>query len=311
MKIIILPDLHLTEKTPKNRKDNFEETSLKKLRFILNKAKELEVKLVLQPGDLFDTPKPSYRFYKKIVDVFKKNTETHFFTCMGQHDMKYRTKEDTALKALSSSCENLFLEYDDNYKNIFITSCSYGEEIPEPEEREDYFTILLIHKMIVGEKKLWEGQEDVTWARNFLRKHEFDLIISGDNHAQFEAEYNGRYLFNCGTLMRNGKDTMDLKPYMILFDTNKKKYEKIYIPIEPAEDVFEIDKIEREENRDKEMEAFVKGIKNSKKIGLNFKENIFSYIRENEIEKGVKNVFEEAFTSIGRKNNVADSENIN
>jgi len=62
-----------------------------------------------------------------------------------------------------------------------------------------------------------------------------------------------------------------------------------------------LDKIKQENNRDKKMEAFVKGIKSYKEVGLNFKKNLFDHIKENDIDINVKDVFVKAFKEIGDK----------
>lgn len=299
MNILITGDLHLTEKPFENRKDDFLKTSLRKLKFIFETAKENDC-LCIQPGDFFDTPTPSYKFFRKVVALIKKYDDICIFTCAGQHDMRYRTKNNTALKALSVACSNVFLEYNNTYDNtkIFISSSSYNEEIPEPKEGK--YNILLVHKMIV-DSKLWKGQEDFSYANNFLRRNKFNLIVSGDNHAQFEISINNRFLFNCGTLIRDGVNYIDYKPYVVLFNTKTYKWNKIFVPIEPSEVVFDLNKIESEKNRDTDIEKFVSGIKNYRNMGLDFKKNIDDYISTKDIPRSVKLVFEKAFTKIGEE----------
>jgi len=311
VKILQLPDLHLTEKTPENRCDDYSETVIKKFEFILKTAEQHDVEMILQPGDFTDSPTMSWEFFIRLVALIN-HYNIKIYTVHGQHSLRYRNKGNTALDALEKSCDCLTILEKGNpcipQSGIQIYGASYGEEIPKRTGGK--FSILLIHKMILGDKKLWYGQdEDVTWSKNVLRKSNFDLIVSGDNHSQFNI-YNseGRHLFNPGTLLRDSSDMISYKPHIFLFDTANSSYKEIMVPIEPYKKVFKIDKITRDKDRDEEMEAFVEGIKNYRDVGLNFKENLFSYIKKNKVDDDIKDIFKDAFEEIGRKNNLGDSD---
>lgn len=311
MKTFLLCDLHLTEKQPENRCDVFSETVLRKFEFILKEAVANDVELILQPGDFTDSPTMSWEFYIRLVSLIN-SYNIQIYTVHGQHSLRYRNRGNTVLDALSKACDCLtIIDQKDLYapdRGIRIYGANYGEKIPKRSGGK--FTILLIHKMILGDKKLWYGQdEDVTWSKNVLRKNDFDLIVSGDNHSQFNIYNNeGRHLFNCGTLLRDSSDMVSYKPHIFLFDTSDSSYKEIMIPIEPFKKVFKMDKIEQDKNRDKEMSAFVEGIKSYRNVGLDFKENLFNHIKINKIDGDVKTIFKEAFEEIGKKNNLGDSE---
>jgi len=301
MKLLICPDFHLTEKAPEKRIDDFAETSLNKLNFVYKTAVKNNVDVVLQSGDFTNEPTMSYKFLIKLIKCINKYDMTTV-TIHGQHSLRYRTRGNTVLDAIEYSCPNLFI-LDDTFmgrNNIRIYGVGYGGEIPKPK-KDNKFSILLIHKMIVGSKKIWEGQTNITWAKNFLMKNEFDLIVSGDNHAQFMCDINERqFLFNCGTLLRNESDMVDYQPHLILFNTQTLKYKKILVPIKSFDEVFKVDEINKGKNNDKEMEEFIKGIRNYKNTTLKFKKNLLEYLKENNIEDEIKNVFKEAFEFIGK-----------
>jgi len=284
MKLSLLPDLHIGERQPENRVDNFVETMWRKLKFIFDIAKEHEVDAILQPGDCTHTPFMQWDFFIKVVD-FINSFNILMFTVFGNHDLRYRTKGNTALDAIVEACPK-FTILDNEHtveilKGIEIYGVSYGEEIPKPKGS---FDILLIHKMIIAEKKLWKGQDDITWSKSFLRKHDFELIISGDNHSTFEANYDDRWLFNNGALLRDSITLKDLRPSVVVFDTVKKTYKRIYVPIEPANKVFNMEKIKEEEERDEKIGAVVEGLAEYKGLGLDFKKNLINYAKKNSSE---------------------------
>jgi len=66
--------------------------------------------LILSPGDFTDTPAISWIEFYEIVDLFKEfGSKIPFLTTFGQHDMRYRTKPNTALMALQSAIPNFHI----------------------------------------------------------------------------------------------------------------------------------------------------------------------------------------------------------
>ena len=257
MKLLSMGDAHITDDRPVNRTDNYWETVKRKLRFIFKLAENRGCKFILSPGDLTDTPNLSYAEFTELVQLVRHELSVHMFCVRGQHDMRYRRKENTALTALASSLykQLTILEYgiersveDDKtctfQKMYAFQGASYGEEIPKPVEGA--FNILLIHKMIV-EEKLWSAQEEYEPSNVFLRQHNFDLIVSGDNHQGFiTSSKGGRLLVNCGAMMRNSISLVNHQPFVVIYDTEIREYEKVFIPIEPSEKVFRMEKVAAE-----------------------------------------------------------------
>jgi hypothetical protein len=293
MKALILGDLHLTNKCPENRTDNYEETVLRKFGFILNVAKGNKCDCIIQPGDFSDSPSLSYDFFIKISSMIRLFGK-HIFTCWGQHDLRYRTKENTFLAALEEANDNLHILTKGpatGFMGVDLYASSFGEEVPDIENT-DKFNILLTHRMIVNEK-LWEGQTDCQYANSFLRLNKFNLIVSGDNHSSFSYKIGSRYLFNLGATLRSTINQIEHKPAVIVFNTTMKKEEYIPILIEPAEKVFKMEKIEREKERNKELDAFVSGLSEHKEMGLSFTDNLNEYMKKNNIDPSIGNIIKE------------------
>ena len=299
MKLIITGDWHIRSSNPENRIDNYEETLWEKLNFICNQ----EGLLVLQPGDIFDGPIQSNQLMVRLLKFFNekkyfKNKVTFsdfgILCCRGQHDLRYRNAGNTALDVLAEGGPIKILS-DVPYvkEEIHFYGSSFNEEIPEIND-ESAFNILVTHRMII-EEKIWEGQTDYIWANVLLRTTGFALIISGDNHKGFIVPYKNKLLVNCGSLLRSSKDQFDHKPFIVIYDTDTRKYEKIFIPIKPASEVFDMEKIEREEEKNEKLEAFIQGLSEHKEIGLDFQANLFSYMKFNEIEEKVQTIVKENF----------------
>lgn len=297
MKLLICGDLHLTDKCPANRKDDYEIAVIDKLTCILTTAKKNDCALILQPGDFFDQPTPPYCFFTQVVYTLNgyMSADALLCTVFGQHDMKFRTRENTALNALYYANEGVKIV---NYmphleENIAVVGCSWEEEIPEPIPNK--YNILLIHKMIVDEK-LWAEQEGHSYANSFLRDHKFDLIVSGDNHKFFTVSSRGRYLFNCGSMMRSTIAQVDHKPKIILFDTDDPKSHRIIpIPIEP--DVFKMEEVAAVKERNEKLDAFVDGLMTeNKEMDLRFESNLTQFCKKNKTDKRVFDLIKEGMS---------------
>lgn len=299
MKILCLPDLHLTNNRPENRIDDYEETLKKKFSFILQTAEKENCELILQPGDFFDSPSVSYDFLCWIINEIKSSSDIPIITTVGQHDLRYRNYENTALRALSYACyEKLTVSKsnDEGFqfvrKKIKVYASPFNSKIPEITD-SNFFNILITHRMIIQEK-IWEGQTDAEPSNLFLRNNKFNLIISGDNHQSFYQSYKGRYLFNCGSLMRSTIAQINHKPFIVLFDTDKpENFKTIYIPIAAPKRVFNIQKVSDKKELNASLDSFCKGLSTTKEMGLVIDDNLKMYYEENKIEPEIIQTIEE------------------
>jgi len=294
MILALLPDIHLRSSNPENRIDNYEESLWEKLRYIWDYPYKTKTTrppdlVFLQPGDFFDGPIQSNALLSRCFNNLAHRT---IYTVWGQHDLKYRTKGNTVLDVLMSGEIVEFRAFGTLTKQVVLYSCSYDEKIPVITTPDD-LNILLIHKMIV-EEKIWEGQVEYTWANTILRQTKFDLIVSGDNHQSFIVESKNRLLVNCGSLMRIRKDQINHKPMFVIYDTDTRKYQKVYIPIKPAEEVFDMAMLEREKEKDERLAAYVEGLIEGCEIGLDFQANLFAAIKTNKVNESVETIIKEA-----------------
>jgi len=298
MKILATGDLHGTNKKPKRRTDDYFETFKGKFTFILDTAQKEHAQCILQPGDFFDSWKASD--YLKQWFISKCNEYgIPIITVYGQHDLRFHSsdKENTPLAVLEAAGVVHIAGYtkiDFPSCNTHMYGCSWGEEVPTPSNPEA-FNILLIHKMIIKDKKLWYGQEDFTMARAMLKGSLWDLVISGDNHQSFTQVLGDKTLINCGSLMRSTIAQKDHKPCCYIFDTETGHYIKHLIPHRPFNEVFDETKIEEEKERNEILEAFVDSLQNDIEFtGLDFTKNLQEYLQKTEdLQEGTIKMIEE------------------
>jgi DNA repair exonuclease SbcCD nuclease subunit len=301
MKLLITGDLHITDKCPVHRIDDYQAAVFRKLEFSLKTARAKDAYCILQPGDFFDSFHVSDYVLQRTLELIEQNYHSRIFTIFGQHDLRYHNSniENTPLKVLHSTqlADIVHRPLNSGFSEIPISSeadtcfteiygCSWFEEIPAIND-PDAFNVLLIHRMIIDDKKLWEAQEEFTYGYQLLEKHGFDLIVSGDNHKHFVIQNGNKTLINCGSMMRKNIDQTDHKPVVYLFDTETREFEPIYIPIEPPEDVFEMEVVEKEKSINEEMRAFAEGLKNKdiKIISTDVVQNIIKHLKTS-VENG-------------------------
>jgi len=284
MKLLLTGDWHFTDKAPRTRTDDYISELHRKIQVLKNHNLP-----ILQPGDLTDTPFLSYLTFRKLLSLLQLST---IFTVRGQHDLRYRNKGNTPLDALRDAYEFLRIADSVPYeleKNVYLYGASFEEEIPEITTKSSY-NILLIHRMISPVKSEdWHEEE----ALPFLKKHNFDLIVSGDNHKSFEAKHLHKRLINCGSLMRSKIDQVDHKPCYYILDTDTSGLKKHFIPIVEGSKVFDMDLKEESMERNEDLEAFVTGLSKQKEMGLNLMDNLTAYMKKNNIEEEIRDIIRE------------------
>jgi len=300
MKLLLTGDWHITNTPPEKRIDNYTQAQSWKFLHILGLAEEKNCAFIIQPGDFFDSHKANDFLKRAVIKLLKDTKHPPILTIFGQHDLRYHSSDtkNTPLRVLEAAGVIDILGYRRGpapvsntnppkiyHSNIHIQGASWFEDIPTPKHLDSpkkEINVLILHKMIIKNQKLWEGQEDATLGNILLRNNRFDLIVSGDNHQSFTISTGKKHLVNCGSLMRMTTAQLDHKPVVYIYDTKDKSLEEHFIPIEPSENVFDLSEIEKEKKENKELEAFVAHLKDDVKIGgLDYAKNLKAFLLAN------------------------------
>ena len=313
MNILCSADWHLTVAQPKRRLDVFPETQEGKIDWILETARRRKCRAVVLAGDLTDHPKLPYHITRKYMSKFRRLTinlmmepdpAIPIYAVMGQHDLRYHTNPmNTPFATICAGAGLILLNDQPEEINPIDDGCYfYGyswndKDYPQVRRKqENTCHILVAHKMVIEDERLWDGQENYVSATNLLRTlPDFDLIITGDNHLTFTANTENRALINPGSIMRWKKDQIDHKPCVFIVDTDTLHWDIEYIPIEPASKVFDLGKMAEDEEKGKRMSAWIETLeKGTDMPDLKFVENLKIYIKANKVEPGVIGLMEEA-----------------
>lgn len=243
-KYLCCADLHITSNPPIFRVDNYLETSLNKLRWIVEFANK-NWATILIAGDLFENLRVGYKVVNRVIEILKES-KFGVIATPGQHDKYYHNENlhDTPIYNVAQSKAINLLGYGEiiGAKDpIFCLGHDYPEDLILKAETSN--GILLAHRCVTkGTPPFF--LKDANDAKTFLHKFKnFKFIVTGDYHVPFIFREENRILINCGTMLRSDKDQIKFLPQVHLLDTKKDKVKTFYIPIKPAETVFDFNLI--------------------------------------------------------------------
>ncbi len=275
---ILVGDLHLMERTPECRTDNFFETQLRKLKWL----RELQNKHgcpVLCSGDVFDRSNPSHF----LVDQAIINLPKHFYFIAGQHDLPQNTMKlfpRSPLRILSRTEGKFHLTpVYFSFDSFNIAGFDWGEEATTPFNAD---LVKDLKKVAVRHVLTWHKEKPfpdckTSNARSLLKKmSDFDLILTGDNHKAFVVEKEGRLLVNPGSFTRIRSDQIDFKPRVYLWYSDDNSIERIYVPINKQ--AVSRSHLENSEAKDKRIQDFVSRLNQQTEIGLSFVDNMKRFL---------------------------------
>jgi predicted phosphodiesterase len=297
MKLLLLGDGHQTARRPRSRVDDYIQAQRDKRAWIRDFALDQHVGAIIWPGDILDRPtEPHWLTNEMILDYKNATFPIPNLIVLGQHDLIHHNMNNmmrTATGALLASGAMTLLT-DKPYKmgEVHFYGCSWKQQIPEIEDPKAY-NVLVMHRMMVKDKKAWEFQEEYYQTTYALAKNDFKLIVTGDNHATFTDSSRTKWLVNAGSLMRSTKAQTEHRPCVFVCDTEDMCIYQHFIPCAPASEVFDVDIEETDVNTNKELEAFIAGLEDTSDMGLDFVKNLQMALEENPVSKGVKTILED------------------
>jgi len=276
--LILVGDLHLREDNPICRIDNFIETQIIKLQFIKNLQKQYDCPVII-PGDIFHIWKTS----PYLLSIAMNNLPKNLWVVAGNHDLPQHN-----LSLLKKS--GLFTLATSGHIRI-LNGTHFGQEPINESIIIGNKKILVWHNMTY-QKIPFPGASG-GMANKILRKYpQFDLIVTGDNHQSFVEEYQGRILVNPGSLTRQTADQIDFKPSVYLWHAENNSVERIFIPCQ--EGAISREHIERKEERDSRISAFISKLDSDWKAEMTFEENLEIFFQANNTREQIKELIYKA-----------------
>jgi len=292
---ILVGDLHLMDRQPQCRTDDFWKAQEKKILW-LRKLQEKHQCPVLCAGDVFDKWNSSL----ELVGWAIRNLP-YMYTIYGQHDLPQHNLSLAHRSAVNvvQSANRIFISNKGKRYSPFDNFELYGYNYGQPYKSEQLKTIrksnnikrkIAVRHIMTYSPKLGKPFPDCTSdnARVLLKKmKEFDLILTGDNHQAFVLVDgpNERLLVNPGSFTRISADQIDHKPRVYLWWAEHNQIRAEFVPIE--EGVVTREHIEIKQEKDRRIEVFIKKLNEQMEIGLSFEENMNRFFNKNKVKQGI------------------------
>lgn len=270
MKIAIVGDLHLADNPPSLRVDNYKETILDKVRFILHAAQGEGAEAICFLGDIFHKKIPSHNSHSLIRELISLCNEVAIpkLVIPGNHDIS-GTEQNLERQpisvlvesgAMQYASENMFYIYGNNFKvgiygSPYTTSkdSKQGVELYNPPKNDADIIIGLFHQMILP-----DGMSFFENYVNFSDLHSIsaDVIAVGHYHTGFDPTAQiskGKWFINPGAVSRGSSDeaTLNRQPKFTILNLDYVSGNKIIsfydinIPIIASDSVFDVNKVAR------------------------------------------------------------------
>jgi len=232
---------------------------------------------VIHAGDLFDHWKPSPYLLSKAIQYLP----ARFYTVAGQHDMPQHSLELMDKSGINVLAVGKHIE--------LLSGGHFGmEPYVCPYLERGGRQIMVWHTLTWSGTRPWPGCEDLSALELLKMYPKADLIVTGDNHQTFVEEYKGRLLVNAGSLMRTTTDQIGHHPCVFLWHADMNTAEPVYLPI--MDDVISREHLERKEERDHRIDAFVSKLVEDHDAGLSFEDNLREWAKKNRVRQGVMDI---------------------
>lgn len=271
---IFASDLHLGEKQPLCRTDDFASAQQEKLEWLERLSTSLNAP-VLVAGDIGDKPVISSE------PLAHAAAHMHgMYGVAGQHDLPGHSVNNLPRCSLGVLvAAGVFVLLDGEPVELpcgaEVVGASWGEELPEGGD------ILVAHRFVYYGRAPWPGCPDSARATHLLKEARQPTIVTGDNHVPFTHKTKGgRLLVNPGSMMRRRADQISHRPRVYLWDAETNEVQPEYFPAHKG--VITREHIDPKNELDERVSDFIARLDREYEVGLSFERNLDRFLRENE-----------------------------
>lgn len=283
IKLLWRTDIHMSDRTPTSRTDDWRLTLMEKLRKVGEMASDYEA--VLDGGDFFDIKSPtrnSHSLVREVIDIHNEYP-VPVYANVGNHDCVYGDysflhQQPLGVVFSSGAFKRLYDEHEVTFEKdglkVRVVGIPYhgvrydmGRFKNIKKGDEDY--LVCVAHVLASQKggTMFEGEDIVKY--DDLKELEPDVWCFGHWHKDqgiTEIAPN-KWVVNIGSMTRGSltQDNIDRIPCVGSFVFTKDGLELTKIPLEvkPAEEIFDLEKREKEEIREDTMTTFVGSLKES------------------------------------------------
>ena len=335
MKLAVIGDVHIADVAPSTRKDDYKETVLGKLKFIIDRVNaDPAYKAILMVGDLFHKKIPfhnSHSMISALLALFGQS-KCPIYIIPGNHDIHGNMStfenqpmnvliESGVLKMLDGSTPVELYSNDAGLETrVSLNGCPFRQTMESKSAVAEYelkhlenadFRISMFHQMILP-----DGKKFFLDYVNFsdLQDVHTDMIICGHYHEGFTpsvCKVGEMYFVNGGSITRGTAEQANFEkaPKFVTLEILKLpfevrvKYADTLIPYLDAKDVFDFTVIERNKKK-KDMHEFMDGLSEMENQALSTQEptGIMNALKllgmEKRLEPLIQHYLDEAYIAL-------------
>lgn len=300
--IVFVTDPHLSEETPKSRTDDWPTTVLGKFAQVGEICREVDADACVWGGDTYNLKAPDrtpHRLQNRLAKTLIRFPCKHW-SCVGNHDCKWQDIKflpEQPLETLFSTgvFNRLYDEHEAdiwagglNDPTVRVVGIPYHgvkynlDKFRAIERKDESYLMCVAHVLASKNQASMFDREDVIRHRDLLElAPDVDVWCFGHWHKNqgITEIADGKWVVNIGSLTRGvlTQDEMDRVPVCaILRFGDKIEIEQRALKIQPAKEVFDLEKRVAVEAREMTMNSFVEKLQKtiSRAKGKDFAEDI-------------------------------------
>jgi len=296
---ITFTDIHLADKNPASRKDNYLESLLNKIEQARDICEEKKADVALCAGDVFHLKTPlknSHHLVSQVISLFKR------FPCpvlsiYGNHDIRQDNLSTLPKQPFYTLIKSGAIHYLEdeffNNRTIRVFGMDYVSN-PEysnfnRENKGEKVQICVAH--VNASSKFDDLFGERVYKYQELSKTSSNIFVFGHYHPdQGIEEIDGKYFINVGSLSRGSlkKDELSRIPnlgFIEIDDSFNIKCEKLPLNVLSSEDIFDLEQKEKEDEEQEEIQNFINEMKD--KLLVKDSDNLEEKIKNFNFEKSI------------------------
>lgn len=279
--ILIVGDIHLSDKNPISRIDDYNEAIFKKLDQIYFIAVENRVDGLVLLGDIFHLKSASRNSYRTVIRMMQyikrfKAVGIPVLKLVGNHDLIHgditsvRTQPIGVLGEMDNVYDGLLINVA-HHIDMQVIGIDYTNEPMDKQleriqsiERTARCMVVCLHTNVAESGALFK---EVAIRTDEITNKNIDVIVNGHIHYPTLLRMNssGIAYIQPGSISRESCDDenikRDINVVLLGFDGVDIKTKVIKLDVEPAEKIFDLTTRNRVKSQDKRVEFFVDTLK--------------------------------------------------
>jgi predicted phosphodiesterase len=286
MNFILTADWHLRSQRPRCRlDDDWLDSQRKALDQIADHAREVYADVVCV-GDIFHSTNETTNEIITMVQDFAKTLMAQgqkLYILAGNHDLPAHNLDNINRSAFNVLLNSVNIYHiSDNHLSMDYSAENFGAETQnEP--------LIFKHILCFPEKApIPPGAEAVHPSDLFGQYDKAKYICTGDYHHSFIYKKGSKRLFNPGCLLRQAADLINYQPSIMYIRDVDGVLEAERLLIKDDHELVTDEYLNRQEEREGRIDAFIERIKSNGEVTFDFIENVKNRLLDKKIEGGVK-----------------------